>query len=168
MAQCATDANGDHTGPDVEEDVGQEEEPSRLSALPSNLRPPPNCERKSIVNPIFAGAGSRMNRSWPNISAEHRASLASSVTDTSSGEEIEMGWPDGDASRQSARVSTAPTPDGLGRQADWGISSGPLTAHPSSWAGYGGAAAWVRSSSRDTTPMSKGSKGGARRGHSRF
>lgn len=187
MAQFATDANADHTGPDVEEDVGQEEEePSGGSALPSQLRVPPNTERKCIVNPIFAGAGSRMNRSWPSITAEHRASLASSATDMSSGEELEGAWHEGDIGRQPTRANgkrahagegvtpgaaaPAPTPDGTVRRLDWRAAGGGAvpTTYPSSWAGYGGAAAWVRSSSRDATPMSKGSKNGGRRGPPRF
>lgn len=173
----------------MEEDVGQEEAEGAAnsrSTLPSNLRAPPNCERKSLVNPIFAGSGSRLNRSWPNISNEHRMSLASSATDMSSGEEVGAEWPldaEGGGSRHRARTPAGPvggegvtgthgvpTPDGSGRgvvrRGEWG--SGVLTAHPSTWAGYGGAAAWVRSTSRDATPMARNAKGVARRGPPRF
>lgn len=171
MAQCANDPNPHHTGEDVEEDVGQEDVGAGRSALPSNLRAPPNTERKSIVNPIFAGAGSRINRGWPNVSYEQRTSLASSATEMSSGEDADSGWHEVDLSKHGARtpaVATAPTPDGVGRRGDWGSGSGKLTAHPASWAGYGGAAAWVRSSSRDHTPLAKGTKPGPRRGPPRY
>ena len=182
----------DYTGPDVEEDVGQEAVVTRtLSLPPPTLRAPPISERACVVNPIFAGSGSRMQRPWPNgsgnnnnsnnASCENRASLASIETEMSSGEDLEPGWPPdvqadphavsgGGGGRHSRGSSNVPPiAEGGGAPRDPGAAAGGrgLTAHPSSWAGYGGASAWVRSS-RDATPPTRGGRGGARRGPSRF
>ncbi|CAN0004325.1 unnamed protein product, partial [Scytosiphon promiscuus] len=53
---------------DVEEDLGEDAAVTRSMSLPTlTLRPLPASERASVVNPIFAGRGSRMNRhAWPS------------------------------------------------------------------------------------------------------
>lgn len=165
-----------YAGPDVEEDVGQEAAVTARIPLPTALRAPPPSERSSVVNPIFAGSGSRMKRQWPqNVNCEHRTSLASIETEMSSGEDLESGWPvDGEGytansggKHSKGYFTGAPAGDGAGKRADVGTAGGGLTAHPSSWAGYGGAAAWVRSS-KDATPPGRGAKGGVRRAPPRF
>lgn len=176
-SQFGSSLDVDYSGPDLEEDTGQEAVvPGTISVASMNLRAPPASERASVVNPIFAGSGSRMNRPWPtkNKGGEHRNSLTSTETEMSSGEDLEQAWPpEGEppAASGGGRDATRSSPavqDGAGRRADGGKAGAALTAHPSSWAGYGGASAWVRSSSRDVTPSARGAKVGARRGPSRF
>ncbi|CAN0429073.1 unnamed protein product, partial [Hapterophycus canaliculatus] len=93
---------------DVEEDLGEDADVTRSMSLPTlTLRPPPASERASVVNPIFAGRGSRMKRNGVNGDgcgggdgnggngggvSERRTSLASIETEMSSGEDIENGW----------------------------------------------------------------------------
>lgn len=161
--------DSNYTGPDVEEDVGQEAAVTDAIPLPasSNLRAPPASERCSVVNPIFAGSGSRMTRQWPNsgYTGEHRTSLASTATEMSSGEDCDAAW------QTEVDLNTSTNSSGRHPKASSTVApmaGGGLTAHPSSWTGYGGASAWVRSSSRDVTPSARGGKSGNRRGASRF
>lgn len=102
---------------DVEEDLGEDAAVTRSMSLPTlTLRPLPASERASVVNPIFAGRGSRMKRNgWASgngaaatgegcggtggsgdgaggSAGERRTSLASIETEMSSGEDIENGW----------------------------------------------------------------------------
>lgn len=180
----------DHTGADVEEDMGQEDVDRSHVSLPPPVRVPPNSERKSIVNPIFAGSGSRMNRGWPYVSGENPvAPMASSGTEISSGDEVASEWvADGEVNSSGrhfprTHMSTGPaggggvvgeyrvpTPDsstgGVGRRAEGG--NGGMSTHPSSWVGYSGAAAWVRSSGQDAASAPRSTKGHFRRPPPRF
>lgn len=174
-SQCGRSFTPDFEGPDVEEDVDQE-----AGLTGTAIRAPPASERSSVVNPIYAGAGSRMKRHWPQKSSasapEHRSSITSNDTEMSSGEDLDPSWlpEDNQVVKSTGRSCTAAPPKGMDAMGRWpdraaaGVTGGGLTAHPSSWAGYGGAAAWVRSSERDITPSSRGGKAGGRRGPSRF
>lgn len=183
MVRCGFGSDADSTGGgDVEEDLGEDAAVTRSISLPTmTLRAPPASERASVVNPIFAGSGSRMKRNpWPGGSAgggggggerpSRRTSLASIETDMSSGElDAAENQTSGCSSARHSRESPAG-----GRRAEWGAaaagSGGVLPSHPSSWAGYGGggAAAWVRSSRDVTAPPPRGGKGGHRRANSRY
>ncbi|CAM9369992.1 unnamed protein product [Ectocarpus sp. 12 AP-2014] len=144
---------------DVEEDLGDEAAVTRVMTLPPMTQPVPaplTSERSYVVNPVFAGKGSRMKRNplahgvkrsgSSGGGGERRTSLASMETDMSSGEDHEAGWPlDGDV-----RNSGAGSKHSRGSSADAGMSN-----HLSSWAGYGGggAAAWVRSGREAPPPL---------------
>ncbi|CAB1106741.1 unnamed protein product [Ectocarpus sp. CCAP 1310/34] len=144
---------------DVEEDLGDEAAVTRVMTLPPMTQPVPaplTSERSYVVNPVFAGKGSRMKRnplphgmkrSGSSVGGgERRTSLASMETDMSSGEDHEAGWPlDGDVGNSGAGSKHS-----RGSSADVGMSN-----HLSSWAGYGGggAAAWVRSGREAPPPL---------------
>lgn len=146
---------------DVEEDLGDEAAVTRVMSLPPMTQPVPAplaSERSYVVNPVFAGKGSRMKRTplphGVNRSGsggggggtERRTSLASMETDMSSGEDHEAGWPvDGEV-----RNSGTSSRHSRGSSVDMGLPN-----HLSSWAGYGGggAAAWVRSGREAPPPV---------------
>ncbi|CAM9466472.1 unnamed protein product [Ectocarpus fasciculatus] len=148
---------------DVEEDLGDEAAMTRVMSLPPMtthpIPAPLASERSYVVNPVFAGKGSRMKRNplphgvkrsgsggGGGGGAERRTTQASLETDMSSGEDHEAGWPlDGDI-----RNSSASSRHSRGSSVDVGLPS-----HLSSWAGYGGggAAAWVRSGREAPPPL---------------
>ncbi|CAM9376568.1 unnamed protein product [Pylaiella littoralis] len=178
---------------DVEEDAGEDAAVARSVSLRAmnTFRVLPASERPSVVNPIFAGAGSRMKRQMVNGGSssssggggggggngsvrglgERRTSLASIETDMSSGElDVDTQGTGATASSSGRHPSrsppaAAPPRDSsrAERRGDWGSDGIP---NRSSWAGYGGggAAAWVRSV-RDEPPPSRG--GGGKGGHRR-
>lgn len=179
---------------DIEEDVGEDAVVTRSVSLRAinNYRAPPASERASVVNPIFAGSGSRMKRpqagaggggssgggsvcsSARGRGSDWRTSLQSIDTDMCSGEIDLEPQGLGTAARYvdpSPAAAAAPPPRSgsrADRRGDW--SSGGIPTH-SGWAGYGGggAAAWVRPV-RDESPPARigGSKGGHRRSNSKY
>ncbi|CAN0134600.1 unnamed protein product [Ascophyllum nodosum] len=180
----------DFTGPDVEEDATQETTGTVGMPLPTSLRPPPPG-RSSVVNPIFAGSGSRMKRKWSNRSAtrgirtdsltdsrtDNRTSLESNGTEMFPAEDLERGS-SLDAHLQSVNrsakgargpsLSLSSMADSERVRMEWrGFGGGALAAHSSTGAAYSGAAAWVRPSNADATPTARGQRGGPRRPPSR-
>lgn len=177
----------DFTGPDVDEDAGQETSDTASMPLPVIIRPPPAaCKRSAVVNPIFAGSGSRMKRPWPKSTgvggSDNRISMVSNETEMSPAEDFEVRW-SGDAEQPWAGSSTkGPSPllapevsrhcalNGVGgRRPDsrTAATSEEMVAHHSIRAAYTGAAAWVRPSNRDATPTAQGHRGGPKRAPSR-
>eukprot|EP00752_Nemacystus_decipiens_P012238 g10847.t1 len=191
MVRYGFGSDADSTGGgDVEEDLGEDAAVTRsISMTTMTFRAPPASERASVVNPIFAGSGSRMKRNpWPAASAgaggagagerpSRRTSLASIETDMSSGElDAAENQTSGCSSARHSRESPAVAPaDGsataLAAPTAATGSGGLLPSHASSWAGYGGggAAAWVRSSRDVAAPPPRGGKGvaGGKGGHRR-
>lgn len=179
---------------DIEEDIGEDAVVTRSVSLRAltTFRAVPASERASVVNPIFAGSGSRMKRQSVSGSSassgggggngssrgwgsDRRTSLASIETDMSSEElDVDTQGTGATATSGGRHLSGSPTAAAprrdrsrAERRGDWGSEG--IPTH-SSWAGYGGggAAAWVRSV-RDESPPARGGVGkGHRRSNSRY
>lgn len=144
--------------------------------MPPHFRLPAVPERgASVINPIFAGSGSRFSRPWPSSntsnSAEDRTCVNSndlmempSPSPASGDVNVDPGWPpDGEPYIASLAASRS-TSHSRGF-----LSVAPMAGVPSSsWARFGGAAAWVRSSERDVVVSGQGRKGHVRKASARF